>query len=146
MNTTKLAICTVVGTIFLFLVDYLWFSILGNSSGPEGVMPAMHWMIIGYVLMSLVFCMMYAKGVEPGTATQQGLKFGLMAGLLVHVSTGFMWLAMTEADMFPCFEMDLTALIKDSAFYLVEFALLGVIVAHLSGLSVLIADSLFALF
>jgi hypothetical protein len=132
MSTTKLIICTLVGTVYLFLLDYVWFAIMDNASGADA-MPAFHWMIIGYILLALVFCLIYAKGVEPGSATQQGLKFGLLAGILVFVSANFMWLGL--ADLFPCMEYDLMSTIKNSVFYLVEMGVLGIIVAHLSGLS-----------
>lgn len=132
MNTTKLAICTLVGTIYIFLMEYLWYGMLGNGGGTEDAMPAFHWMIIGYLLIALAFCMIYGKGVEAGSATQQGMKFGLLVGLMV-VGGNFMWLSLAES--FPCMGMDMTKAIKDSVFGLVEYGLLGIIVAHLSGLS-----------
>ncbi len=133
MNTTKLALCTLVGTVYLFLLDYLWFGILMNPGGAEGVDPAFQWMIIGYILLALAFCLVYAKGVEPGSPTQQGLKFGVLAGVFVYVSQNFMWLGL--GDMFPCMEVDIATTIQNSVFHIVELGLLGIIVAHLSGLS-----------
>jgi len=132
MNTTKLAICTVVGTIYLFLVEYLWYGVLGNGGGEADAMPAMHWMVLGYLITALAFCMIYAKGVEAGSATQQGMRFGLLVGLM-FVGVGFMWLSLTES--FPCMGVDMTSTIKNSVFGLVEYGVLGIIVAHLSGLS-----------
>lgn len=138
MNTTKLAICTLVGTIFLFVTDYLWFVVMGAGGDSGGdAMPAMHWMILGYILLALTFCIIYGKGVESGSATQQGLKFGILAGIMVYVSTSFMWLSF--ADMVPCVgeEMgtDLMSTIKNSLYYIVQMGVMGIIVAHLSGLS-----------
>ncbi|RLD21628.1 MAG: hypothetical protein DRI69_03550 [Bacteroidetes bacterium] len=137
MNTTKLAICTLVGTIFLFLTDYLWFVLLMGGGGTGDAGPAMQWMILGYLLLALTFCMVYAKGVESGSATQQGLKFGILAGIMVYVSTNLMWLSF--ADMSPCIgeELGINVMdtIKNSLYYVVQMGILGIVVAHLSGLS-----------
>jgi len=132
MNTTKLVICALVGTVYLFLVEYLWFGMLGNAGGEGDAMPAFHWMILGYLLVALAFCMIYGKGVEAGSATQQGMRFGLLIGLM-YVGGYFMWLALTES--FPCMGVDMMRTIKNSVFALVEYGILGIIVAHLSGLS-----------
>ncbi len=132
MNTTKLVICTLVGTVYLFLIEYLWYAELGNGGGESDAMPAMQWMILGYVLMAFAFCMIYAKGVEAGSATQQGLRYGLLVAVM-FVGSNFMFLALKDA--FPCMGVDMMGTIKNSVFVLVELGLLGIIVAHLSGLS-----------
>ena len=132
MNTTKLIICTLVGTVYLFLIEYLWYAQLGNGGGEGDAMPALHWMVLGYLLMALGFCLIYAKGVESGSATQQGLRFGLLVAVML-VGTNFMWLSLT--DSFPCMGVDLMSTIKNSVFVFVEMGILGIIVAHLSGLS-----------
>ncbi len=132
MNTTKLVICTLVGAVYLLLIEYLWYAQLGNGGGESEVMPEFQWMILGYVLMALGFCMIYAKGVEAGPATQQGLKFGILVAVM-FIGMNFMWLSLTDA--FPCMGIELMGTIKNSAFTLVEMGVLGIIVAHLSGLS-----------
>ena len=132
MNTTKLIICTLVGTVYLLLIEYLWYAELGNGGGEGDFMPAWHWMILGYLLMAIGFCMIYAKGVEAGSATQQGLRFGLLVGV-IFVGTNFMWLSVQEG--FSCMGVDMMSTIKNSVFVLVEMGILGIIVAHLSGLS-----------
>ena len=133
MSTTKLIICTLVGTLYLFLVEYVWYGMLGNGGGEGDAMPAFHWMLLGYALLALAFCLIYSKGVEPGSATQQGLRFGLLAGVMIFLSSNFMWLSLTES--FPCMGVTLMGTIKNSVFALVEMGLLGIIVANLSGLS-----------
>jgi hypothetical protein len=138
MSTTKLIICTLVGTLYLFIVEYVWYGMLNNAGGEGDAMPNFYWMLLGYALLSLAFCLIYAKGVEPGSATQQGLKFGLLAGVLVFLSSNLMWLSLNET--FPCMEVTMMSTIKNSVFALVEMGLLGIIVANLSGLSASAGD------
>ena len=81
-----------------------------------------------------MFCMIYAKGVEPGSPTQQGLRFGILAAFFVVIGTQFLWLALAEGGVYDM-EMSLAGVLKTSAFSIVEFAILGIITAHLSGAS-----------
>ena len=132
MNTTKLIICTLVSFVFIFLTEYLWYGMLGNGGGSEDMWPIWHWMIIGYLLFSLVFCYMYPKGVEGGAASQEGLKYGILIALLVQVSAGLGWLALPEL-LVESAQPTIGGFVKNSAFHIVQMGILGVVVAYLSG-------------
>lgn len=132
MNTTKLIICTLVSFVFIFLTEYLWYGMMGNGGGPEGMMPIWHWMILGYLLFSLVFCYMYPKGVEGGTAMQEGLKYGILIALLVQVSAGLGWLALPEL-LAESAAPTIGGFVKNSAFHIVQMGILGIIIGNLSG-------------
>jgi len=129
MSTVKLIICTVVSFVFLFVLDYVWYVVIWQSS-PEDATMKMQWMVVAYLLFSVVFCYMYPKGVEGGDKTREGLRFGVLVALLAMVSQTFMWLAMPDMLVEP--DSLGTALIN-SAFHVVELGVLGVVVAFLSG-------------
>ncbi|MDX1476842.1 MAG: hypothetical protein R3301_04015 [Saprospiraceae bacterium] len=130
MNTTKLVICTLVGAVYCLLIDYLFYGIL--MGGTEGGTPNFLWMIIGYVIFALFFCMIYAKGVEGGSPTQQGLRYGIMVGFLTAVAFGFIMHGVSTTGMMEEWS-DLGTVLRDSAFEVVKLGILGVIIAHLSG-------------
>lgn len=131
MGTVKFIICTVVSFVFLFVLDFVWYSVIWNA-GPEGMEPKMEWMVVGYLIFSLAFCYMYPKGVESSNPTTEGLRFGVLVALLAMVSQAFMWLAMPDMLVEP---ESLGTTIMNSAFHIVQIGTLGVVVAFLSGAS-----------
>lgn len=133
MSTTKLVICTLVATVYVFLIDYVWYGMLMTpDSGDPGVMPNFLWVIIGYLIFGLMFCIIYAKGVEPGSATQQGLRYGIMIGFITAVALGFVLHGVSAMGGMEEWS-DLSTVLRDSAFEVVKLGILGVIIAHLSG-------------
>ena len=93
----------------------------------------MLWMIIGYLIFGLMFCIIYSKGVEAGSATQQGLRYGIMVGFLTAVSLGFILHGVSAMGGMEEWS-ELSTVLRDSAFEVVKLGILGVIIAHLSGL------------
>ena len=133
MNTTKLAICTLVGLVFCFLLDYLFYGVLMGGAGDA--MPNFLWMVIGYLIFALMFCLIYSKGVESGvSASQQGLRYGIMVGFLTAVAMGFIMHGIASGTGTMQEWADLGTVLRDSAYEVVKMGILGVIIANLSGL------------
>ena len=134
MNATKLLICTVVSTVYVFALDYLFYGILMTDFFSDccmNEMPNMLFLILGMAIFSLVFCLMYPKGVEGTNKTQQGLRYGIMVAFLVFVSGGFIWYSLFPTE--TCGE--LSEYLVDMIFRIVQIGLLGIIVAHISGVT-----------
>lgn len=127
MSTTKLVICTLVSTIYVFALDYVWYGILTHEEG-EAMPNSFVWIIVGTLIFSFFFSLMYGKGVEGYSRTQQGLRYGVMIAFLVFVSMSFVWHGVDPV------EMTMNDVLKDSAFRIVQLGILGVIIGHLSGL------------
>jgi hypothetical protein len=134
MNATKLLICTIVGAIYMYLVDFLWYVfVTGEGMNADTPQPHHLAMILGYLIFAALFSTIYAKGVERGSPTQQGLRFGVMIGLLVALPYALLMYGISptapEYDLWS----DLGEVLRDGAYEVVKVVILGVIVAHLSG-------------
>lgn len=134
MNTTKLVICTLVGAVYCLLIDYVYYGMLMGGAGDESAMPNFIWMIVGYVIFALMFCLIYAKGVEGGNPTQQGLRYGILVGFLTAVSLGFILHGVSAGGGMEEWS-NLGDVLRDSAYEVVKLGILGIVIAHLSGLS-----------
>ena len=88
MNTQKLLIGTVVGTVYFGLLDWLIYDKLFSSlwNMPEGQMresPDFLWMIIGYVLFAGAFTWIYNKGVGNAGPVMEGIRYAIALGVLM---------------------------------------------------------------
>jgi hypothetical protein len=135
MKIQKLAIATVVGTVFIFLLDMVWYTMImkDNMDMPNARLnaagepyPDMMWMIIGYAVFALAFVSIYAAWSGGSSKVSSGLNFGIWAGLLVGLSMNLMWYSLTTL-------MTLSESMTDSVYTIVKCILLGIIVAYVTG-------------
>jgi hypothetical protein len=124
MNLGKLAIGAVVSTIFIFLLDYVWYMVLMTEDGREP--PDFLWLIIGLLIFSVAFVHIYIKGAEAGTPVQQGMRFGIWATLIMWIPMNLLWYAVIK-------DHPLNVYLVDCAYRLVQMVLLGIIVAYVTG-------------
>lgn len=128
MNTKKMLICTAVGTVFLFIIDYLWYGMImtGYSEGLADTMrevPLFLWLIIAYVIFSYVFCHLFP--IDDGGGIMGGVRYGVMIGLLAFVSLALIRHAVETSG-------SLSLWLVDSVYSVVKVGLLGAIVAALN--------------
>ena len=130
MNLGKLAIGAVVSTIFIFLLDYVWYMVLmkdyftmSPDARPE---PMFVWLILGLLIFSVAFVHIYIKGAEAGTPVQQGMRFGVWAALFMWVPMNLIWYALMSTGA-------LNEYLVDCVYRLVQMVLLGIIVAYVTG-------------
>lgn len=134
MKIQKLAIATVAGAVFLFLVNMLWYSMIMkdsmdmpnarvDASGQPA--PDMMWMVISYLIFSLAFVSIYSKWNGGDSKVNSGLNFGLWMGILGGLGMNLLWFSLTT-------DMTMSQTLIDSVFTIVKFILLGIQVAYLS--------------
>jgi hypothetical protein len=130
MNFQKLAIATVVGAVFLLLLDMVWYTMVMTDSmdmpnmRPE---PDMMWMVISYIVVALAFAGIYSKWSGGGSKVNSGLNYGLWIGLLAGLGMNLMWFSLTTS-------MTLNQVLSDSAYTLVKYIIAGIIVAFIYGM------------
>lgn len=128
MKIQKLAIATVVGAVFLLLIDMLWYSmIMKDSMDMPGMRPEpdMMWMIISYVIFALAFVSIYAKWNGGDSKVNSGLNFGLWTGILIGLGLNLLWFSLMSS-------MTLSQTLIDGAYTIVKCILLGILVAFLT--------------
>ena len=129
MNLGKLAIGAVVSTIFIFLLDFVWYGILMKDNAPSPDMrpePLFLWLIIGTFIFSVAFVYIYIKGAEGGTPVQQGMRFGVWAALFMWVPMNLFWYALMSTG-------ELNDYLVDSVYRIVQMVVLGILVAYVTG-------------
>ena len=134
MSTSKLAICAIVSTVFIFLLDYLFYGMLMVDSFHyccQKEMPDMVWIILGLLIFSVMFCHVYAKGVESDNKTQEGIRFGIVAALFTWIPIGFIMYSLLDSEQCG----PLSEYLIDMVYRLVQMILLGIIVGNVSGVT-----------
>lgn len=134
MKIQQLVIAVVVSTLFIFLLDGLWYAVLMKdyftpmpNAKPQ---PEYGWLVLGILIYSFAFVKMYVMGVDPNdTKVSQGLKFGLWAILLAWLPMAFVWYSLLDGG-------SMTEYIVDMVYRLAQMLVLGVIVAYLTGMPV----------
>ena len=129
MKIQKLAIAALVGTVFLFLVDWVWYGMLMKdsmtipNSRPE---PDFMWLVISYIVFSVAFVSIYGAWSGGSSKVNSGLNFGLWIGIMVGLSMNLMWFSLTTT-------ITLNQALMDSAYSIVKFILLGIVIAYVAG-------------
>ncbi len=131
MNNQKVIIAVVVSTIFIFALDSLWYMVLMKDyftpiAGMREV-PDMVWLIVGTVIYSIGFVLLYVRCAGNGTRVSEGMTFGFLAALLAYVSMGFIWYSILE-------NVSGTEFIVDTIYRVVQMMVLGILVANITGL------------
>jgi len=132
MNTQKLLIGTVVGTIYFLLVDWLLYDMIlkGMWHYPEGFMkesPDWTWMIIGYLIFAGAFTWIYGKGVANTTKVGEGMRYGIALGVLLGLGMNFVWMSLTTGN-------EMSTYLIDGVAAIVKYAIGGIIIAFATGM------------
>ena len=87
MSLKKLIIAFVAGFAVMFLLAGLWHNVLmvnfyksynPGTQGDHKMVP----ILLGYIILALLMAYIYPKGYAGGSPWKEGLKFGIMIGLL----------------------------------------------------------------
>jgi len=134
MKIQKLLIATVAGTVFLFLIDWVWYGMLMKDSmvmpnarvDANGQhMPDFMWLVISYLVFSLAFVSIYGKLSGGSSKVNSGLNYGIWVGVMVGLAMNLMWYSLTTM-------MTMNQVLMDGAYSIVKYIILGIIVAYLS--------------
>ncbi|HLF64451.1 MAG TPA: hypothetical protein VI603_11890 [Saprospiraceae bacterium] len=132
MNTKKLLIGSVVGTVAVFLLDYLIYAVLltdifapvpGCERSP---MPDFAWLIPGLFIVLFGFTYIYLKGVEGGSKVQQGIRYGLIFALIIGVGYNLIMYSLMTTH-------PLSYYLYDAVYNLVRWPIAGIVVAYATG-------------
>ncbi len=97
MNIGKVILAWIAGFVVMFLLSGLWYMVLMESyyseqfSDVARTEPMMLWIAAGYLVAALLMAIIYPMGYKGGTPAGEGLKFGILVGLLMAVPTGLIF-------------------------------------------------------
>lgn len=130
MNTQKLLLGTVVGSVVFFALDGLFYAVLMKdafTSVPacDRETPLWPWLIAGTVIYMFVFTYLYGWGSDPKVnPVRQGLRYGSAMGVLLGFGVGFIWYSVQVP-------YDITDYVIDGLYTTVKDSAIGVIIATL---------------
>lgn len=129
MKNQKIAIATIVTTVLIFALDYLFYAvIMDNPGGGECCMkemPDMVWMILGDLVFALGFVVLYDKTASKNSGITRGILYGIWVAVMVSIAMNMVWYSLME--------MEMSMAISDMVYGLVKYSVLGAVVCYLIG-------------
>ena len=134
MLQSKLLRATVASYLVMFTLSFVWYGILAEGFNSEQYMTILRGpedfsfvsIAIGYLLLAMLMSYIYPLGYEGGRPGAQGLRFGILVGLLIALPAAFI--------NGGAYKMPLMANLVDAVYRIVEIGLGGLIIGRLYGI------------
>ncbi len=131
MNTKKMVIALFTSFIVMFLLAGLWHMVIMADlySGPNSLEePMLYFIALGYFVLALIMTYIYPKGYKGGKPVIEGLKFGILMGLLWILPLNLVFLGVMES-----LEGSGTVIIVDVIWHVVEEGIGGIVIGLIYG-------------
>ena len=133
MNRKKLIPALVVGFVVIFVLGFLWHSVIMTGFYEEHYGDVARaradtkipFIVLGYLVLALLMAYLYPIGYKGGSPAAEGMRFGILIGLLWVLPHGLISHA-TE-------NITLTGIIVDAIWHVVEEGAGGIAVAMVYG-------------
>jgi len=130
MNIQKFLLSTIGAGLVMFLLAGLWHMILmsdiyaGDLNRAE---PILYLIAVSYLILALLMSYMYPKGIEGTNKIANGIKFGILVGLIWVLPHALILHAVTEGGA-------LNVILIDALWHIVEQSCGGVVIALIYGI------------
>ena len=130
MDIKKILLSTIGAGVVMFLISYLWHGMLMSDlymSDQNLAEPNI--MLLGgsYMILALLMAYIYPKGIEGTSKIGNGIKFGIVAGLIWILPHSLVLQAVSQGAGF-------NLILIDSAWHMVEQACGGIVIAMIYGI------------
>jgi hypothetical protein len=137
MKIKKLVIATMAAGISMWLLAGLWHEILMDKF-YKGETEATHEgtgiIFLAYIVLGILMAYIYPLGYKGGKPTIEGLRFGLIIGLL--------WVFPHELVMAGAHGDSIFYVIKNALWHMIEQGLGGIIIGTIYGKGVVISENI----
>lgn len=121
------------GFVAMFLFGYIWHEMIisgYNAMQYADVMRPMEdfsivHIVIGYLILAFMMSYIYPLGYKGGPFIKEGLRFGVILGLLYTLPRAFI--------LAGVYKMPLDANILDAVFHIIEMSVGGIVMAKIYG-------------
>lgn len=134
MDTKKFFLATLIGLVVMFLLGWLGHAVLMESmfeSSPmesvERETPLIWGIAVAYLVLALIMAYMYPKGIEGESVFGNGLRFGVVIGLLTSVPVSIIIFSTIEGGSF-------TMIVAEGVWHMIEQGAGGVAIAYVYGI------------
>ncbi len=131
MRASKLILAAVAAFVVMFSLSGLWHQVLlgdyyvAESAAVARPEPDLAIIALGYAILALLMAWVYPIGYKGGSAITEGARFGAVIGLL--------WILPWSVIISGIWQIELTIVLVDSAWHIIEQGLGGVAVAMAYG-------------
>ncbi|RKY90209.1 MAG: hypothetical protein DRQ01_09560 [Ignavibacteriae bacterium] len=131
MNGKKFLMALVGGFLVMWLLSGLWHVLImgdfyAKYAGPSTFEePKMLFIALGYAILALLMVYIYTQGYKGGSPLKEGLRFGVIMGLL--------WVLPINVVMYGVVETSSTILVVDVIWHLVEQGIGGIVIGLIYG-------------
>jgi len=130
MNIQKLLLSTVAGGVVMLLLSGLWHTALMSdlyASELSREEPNMILITVAYLILALLMSYMYPKGIEGTNKIANGIKFGVLVGLIWILPVFLVLNAVMEFG-------SIRVTLIDAVWHMVEQGCGGVVIALIYGI------------
>ena len=131
MNVKKLVMSAIAGFIVMFIISGLWYMVLMkgyyNDQFADVYRPEfkMVWIVIGYLVWAFLMAYIYPIGYKGGPPVKEGLKFGILVGLISVLPIGLV--------LYGAHTVPLTGTLVDAIYHVVEKGIGGIVIGVVYG-------------
>ena len=131
MNVKKWFLAGLVGFVVMFILSGLWYMLIMDAFYREQAGALMReeynfiFIVLGYLVMAFLMSFIYPIGYKGGSPAKEGLRFGVLIGLLVWLSSNLI--------LYGAHNMTLSATLVDSGWHVVEEGIGGLVIALVYG-------------
>jgi hypothetical protein len=121
MDYKRSAVAVILGFIVMFALSLAWNALvvgdLARRYGPSVVRdaPMIQWVVIGYLILSLLLTVAYERSRMSGPRVIRGLIIGIFVGLLWSLPAGFVLHGVTEYSLLQVIVNSVWALVEVGA-------------------------------
>jgi len=127
----KFLMALVGGFLIMWLLSGLWHVLImgdfyAKYEGPSAYeSPQMLFIIIGYAILALLMVYIYIQGYKGGSPLKEGLRFGVVIGLL--------WILPLNVIIYAVKETSGTFIVVDVLWHIVEQGIGGIVIGLIYG-------------
>ena len=131
MNIKKMLYAWVAGAAGMLILGILWHTVIMGGfydthlAAVARDVPKMPFVILGYLVLALLMAYMFPLGYKGGSAVSEGLRFGILIGLL--------WTLPLQLVFHGLLNLGLTGGLVDAGWHVVEQGVGGIIIAMVYG-------------
>ena len=132
MDTKKMILSTLAGFVAMFALAYLWHVIVMGSFYDEQfantarAAPQFPFIVLAYLVLAILMAYIYPIGYKGGTAVSEGIKFGILIGLLSALPSNLVTYGVSNVP-------SLAGPIVDAIWHVLEQGVGGIVVALVYG-------------
>jgi len=129
MNTQKMFLAVVVGFIVMFALAGLFHLVIMGDFFREklGGEPMMQHVILSYLILAILMAYIYPHGYKGGSFVKEGLRFGILMGLMARLPLEVIQLGYGRADV--------SFVVIEAVWHMVEQGIGGIAIAYMYGRS-----------